>query len=448
MSSPIDIKILSEDYGSCNVVVDIYYSTLVVESAVSYSDDWLFGSDTDLFFISKDKGNGAFDTNASFTFESTDSYNQFGLGYGAYLNADTVGNIGIGTTSPEASFNLADNNKLLVNSGLDYAAALFGSTSDGIGIDGDEIIKMGGTLYLGTGDSNYLFLKTNGENRVTVTSSGDVGIGTRQPESELDVEGDIQADGVIVHNITVDTVSASMVYVDGNLGVGTTSPSATFHVASNGETIGYTNLSNAYALFGSTSTGIGIDNNEIVKKGGTFHITTGDSNSLCFNTNSAPRMTINSIGYVGIGTTEPSADLEVAGDILADEIRVEDIAANNIELNGNLAANNITVKTNGNTADFVFADDYDLKNLDEVEAFIKENSHLPEVPSAEEMEETGVNLAEMNKLLLQKVEELTLYAIEQKEEVERLKVEREKEKGERESLEERLVKIEVLLMQK
>ncbi|MDB4334842.1 hypothetical protein OAA06_00635 [bacterium] len=64
----------------------------------------------------------------------------------------------------------------------------------------------------------------------------------------------------------------------------------------------------------------------------------------------------------------------------------------------------------------------------------------------EAMEESGVNLAEMNKLLLQKVEELTLYAIEQKAEVERLKAEGEKEQGERESLEERLAKIEALLI--
>jgi predicted RNase H-like nuclease (RuvC/YqgF family) len=134
-----------------------------------------------------------------------------------------------------------------------------------------------------------------------------------------------------------------------------------------------------------------------------------------------------------------------------------------LQLNGTLAANNITYTANGNTADFVFEDNYQLKDLSEVEAFIKSNKHLPEVPSAAEMEEAGVNLAEMNKLLLMKVEELTLYAIEQKAEVERLKAEvgkvrssesevrkeiekmTEDRRQETEELEERLAKMEALI---
>ena len=90
-------------------------------------------------------------------------------------------------------------------------------------------------------------------------------------------------------------------------------------------------------------------------------------------------------------------------------------------MNGTLAANNITYTANGNTADCVFEDNYHLKDLTEVEAFIKANKHLPEIPSATKVEEAGVNLAEMNKLLLQKVEELTLYLIEQQKEINQLK---------------------------
>src|SRR5690606_4297744 len=63
--------------------------------------------------------------------------------------------------------------------------------------------------------------------------------------------------------------------------------------------------------------------------------------------------------------------------------------------------------------DYVFSNDYDLRKLSEVEDYIHENRHLPEVPSASEMEERGINLKEMNLLLLKKVEELTLYMIEQ-----------------------------------
>ncbi len=92
---------------------------------------------------------------------------------------------------------------------------------------------------------------------------------------------------------------------------------------------------------------------------------------------------------VGIGTSSPKAKLDVAGTIRATEIKVE-----------------------AQTADFVFEPGYQLRDLSEVESFIKTNKHLPEIPSAAAMEKSGVNLAEMNKLLLMKIEELTLYSID------------------------------------
>ncbi len=113
---------------------------------------------------------------------------------------------------------------------------------------------------------------------------------------------------------------------------------------------------------------------------------------------------------------------------------------------GIIKAEEILVEANGNTADFVFSDTYQLKDLTEVENFIKTNKHLPDIPSAETMEKQGVNLAEMNKLLLQKVEELMLYAIEKDKEVQELKLDREKECEIREKLEARMAKIEALLI--
>lgn len=73
-----------------------------------------------------------------------------------------------------------------------------------------------------------------------------------------------------------------------------------------------------------------------------------------------------------------------------------------------------------NWADFVFEKDYKLKPLPELESFINNNGHLPEIPSEKVMVEEGLDLAEMNKLLLQKIEELTLYLIEQNEKTENL----------------------------
>ncbi|MCL2290276.1 MAG: hypothetical protein FWC34_06155 [Bacteroidetes bacterium] len=71
--------------------------------------------------------------------------------------------------------------------------------------------------------------------------------------------------------------------------------------------------------------------------------------------------------------------------------------------------------------DFVFENDYELRPLNEVEQFIIENKHLPNVPSAAEVEANGINLGEMNAILLQKVEELTLYIIQMQKEIDELK---------------------------
>jgi hypothetical protein len=95
-------------------------------------------------------------------------------------------------------------------------------------------------------------------------------------------------------------------------------------------------------------------------------------------------------GSVGIGTTTPDSKLAVNGTIHSKEVKVDLIG----------------------WPDYVFEPTYNLKPLSEIETYIKENKHLPEVPSAKEVEKNGVLLGEMNKLLLKKVEELTLYMIE------------------------------------
>jgi len=104
---------------------------------------------------------------------------------------------------------------------------------------------------------------------------------------------------------------------------------------------------------------------------------------------------------VGIGTMSPDSKLTVAGNIHAREIKV--------------------TTTAGSVPDYVFAKDYKLKSLQEVDNYIKENSHLPEIPSAQEIEKNGLMLAEMNMSLLKKIEELTLYMIEMKKENEVMK---------------------------
>ena len=89
-------------------------------------------------------------------------------------------------------------------------------------------------------------------------------------------------------------------------------------------------------------------------------------------------------------------------------------------IDGKLTAKEIEIKL-VTGADFVFEPDYNLKPLSEVEAFVKENKHLPEIPSEKEMQANGLNVNEMQIKLLQKIEELTLYVIGQQKEIESLK---------------------------
>ena len=81
-------------------------------------------------------------------------------------------------------------------------------------------------------------------------------------------------------------------------------------------------------------------------------------------------------------------------------------------VNGGLVADELVIESLANAPDYVFEEDYDLKTLEEVKRYIEENGHLPEVPSAAELEESGMSVSEMNLLLLKKIEELTLHLIE------------------------------------
>ncbi|MNK17323.1 hypothetical protein D3C87_355100 [compost metagenome] len=108
-------------------------------------------------------------------------------------------------------------------------------------------------------------------------------------------------------------------------------------------------------------------------------------------TNQTAKVTILPNGNMGIGTSNPQAKLSVDGNILAKEIKI---------------------KTDVSVPDYVFEPDYDLKSLAEIESYIKANKHLPEVPSAKEIQADGMDVAAMNLLLLKKVEEMTLHLIE------------------------------------
>ena len=104
-------------------------------------------------------------------------------------------------------------------------------------------------------------------------------------------------------------------------------------------------------------------------------------------------------GNVGIGTSEPQSTLAVNGKITATEVEV----------------------TATGWPDYVFQDEHKLKSLPETESYIKENKHLPGLPSEKEVLSKGINLGEMQAKLLTKIEELTLHLIEQNKQLSELK---------------------------
>jgi len=115
--------------------------------------------------------------------------------------------------------------------------------------------------------------------------------------------------------------------------------------------------------------------------------------TLTANTLKVPSITgnVNFTGNVGIGHPNPTTKLDVKGTIRAEEVKV----------------------CLNQGCDFVFEEDYELMVLEELEKFIKTNKHLPEVAPAAIMEAEGINVSEMSAKLLQKIEELTLYILQQ-----------------------------------
>jgi len=184
-----------------------------------------------------------------------------------------------------------------------------------------------------------------------------------------------------------------MVLSGGNLGLGTLTPTSKFEVqtTSNGWPLSLrTNAFNPGDINGIKfySGYLGEDKwAGIASVAEDLH---SNKTALSFYSGQTEKIRLAWNGNVGIGTANPQDKLTVAGNIGAREIKVSTNAG----------------------ADFVFESNYKLPDLAEVEKFVKTNKHLPDIPTAKQMIENGINLGELNIKLLQKVEELTLHLIE------------------------------------
>ncbi len=241
--------------------------------------------------------------------------------------------------------------------------------------------------------------------RLTINSGSDVGVGQtpalligHRTGTHIGIDGNEigafynNSNAVLYLNGSQST-SNTIINGDGtgSVGIRTMTPSATLHINSNSD-VG--RGQNPALRIGLRNGGhIAIDDNEI----GAF---INNNNAVLYLNGS--QSTSNTIingdgtGGVGIGTMNPNGwRLAVNGKIRAKEVKVET-----------------------GWSDFVFHDNYKLPTLRQVENYIKEKGHLKDIPSAMEVEENGIYLGEMDSKLLQKIEELTLYTIQQEKKIE------------------------------
>jgi hypothetical protein len=209
-------------------------------------------------------------------------------------------------------------------------------------------------------------------------SFGNVGIGTTTPQARLDVNGTISSNGEIQNKLNgisnFRMISEAYGYMLRNDGVNTY-----MLLTNNGDAQGGWNALRPFRINNATG--------DVALAG--EHLIISHSTGNVFAS-----------GNVGIGTTSPDEKLTVNGIVHAKEVRVD---------------------LTGALADYVFSKDYSLMPLHKVEQYVKTNSHLPDIPSADEVKQQGLGMGEMQNKLLQKIEELTLYVIQQQKEIQALK---------------------------
>ncbi|MBW8889835.1 MAG: hypothetical protein JF616_18910 [Fibrobacteres bacterium] len=304
-------------------------------------------------------------------------------------------------------------------------------------------------VWMGAGNGFPLdFRVTNATQAMTISGTGNVGINNPNPQGTLDVRGGqssatdglpivlsaqggastknggniilnsgpngaggsngaiIFATGGVLNSAGTGMAVGERMRIDaaGRLALGNSSPVCAFHLRNDDGV-----ASGEHSWVNYERNGIGNGTDPVIGFGyrgdGSTNPTrvwmgAGNGFPLDFRVSGAQQaMSISGSGNVGINNPNPGERLDIDG---------------NIKATGSITVASVVTKSWSVTPDYVFEKDYRLASLDDVEKFVDVHKHLPEVPSAKDLAKTGMNLAEMNVVLLKKVEELTLYSIEER----------------------------------
>lgn len=285
------------------------------------------------------------------------------------MHIDSQGNVGIGATNLSADQKLeVDGNILISGSDLNQMRLYGPSKQMAVSLHGT-------TPYIGTNSNHGFSLVSDNQYRMTVDADGNVGIGDTTPVAKLQIISPDQ--DPYGHVLTLGPEASS------NLRLGYHADYSWIQ-SHGGEPLHINKVGNNTILnLESSNVGIGTSSPSAkLDVDGTGH----------FSNN------VNIDGDVGIGTASPVEKLHVIGNIKADGV----------------------ILNIGSFPDYVFEADYPLLPLKEVESYIKTNKHLPGFPSEAEVIKSGADLGRLNTLLVEKVEELTLYTIEQEKQIDKL----------------------------
>jgi len=335
------------------------------------------------------------------------------------------GNVGIGTANPLQALQIGD---LTANATATPKAIDLGGTfsntaatnlklrlyNDGTNIGGLGISTSQLDYRVWNTAASHVFYQGSTE-LLRIKGDGNVGIGTNNPSQKLEVNGKMAVNyGILMNGVPNSGADINLIQNDN-------SSSTIGLMAGNGN---FESSSGPYlGGRGNTYTALPDQRGLLFLSAGAVNSPIGKEGSIVFHTTSAAgaaeleRMIIKRDGNIGIATADPSEKLDVNGNVKTSGyvlVGATTLPAADAKLavNGNIYSKKVKVTPNG-WADYVFDAGYRLRPLSEIEQYIQQHNHLPEVPTAAEVAKDGLDLGDNQATLLKKIEELTLYVIEQ-----------------------------------